>query len=126
MSWDVIDANAFDAGRLDVGIEYNWTRRDLQGGSAASGTAGAGNGIENRILGQTTVRIRYKTKSRLKPGRSLSSIFGMFPYLFDLGRVGTRMVHIPSVEDRICFVESAALKRCCRYVLKTWVIHTKE
>jgi hypothetical protein len=40
----------FGSGWLDVGIEYLFTRRDLFGGSAAAGSAGAGLGVANRIV----------------------------------------------------------------------------
>ena len=41
----------FGSGTVDVGLEYVFTRRDLFGGSAAAGTAGAGLGVANRIVG---------------------------------------------------------------------------
>ena len=40
----------FNAGWLDLGIEYLFTRRDIYGGSIATGPAGDGYGIANRIL----------------------------------------------------------------------------
>lgn len=40
----------FSSGWLDVGIEYLFTRRDLFGGAQASGPAGFGHGIANRVL----------------------------------------------------------------------------
>jgi hypothetical protein len=40
----------FGSGWLDVGVEYLFTRRDLFGGSAAAGSAGAGLGVANRIV----------------------------------------------------------------------------
>ena len=43
-------AGVFGSGWLDVGIEYLFTRRDVFGGSAATGSAGYGNGIANRVL----------------------------------------------------------------------------
>ena len=46
----------FNSGWLDVGLEYVFTRRDLFGGSAAAGSAGAGLGVANRILAAAVVR----------------------------------------------------------------------
>jgi hypothetical protein len=43
-------------GWLDTGLEYLWTRRDVLGGAQATGSAGAGHGIANRILGAAVVR----------------------------------------------------------------------
>ena len=40
----------FGSGWLDVGLEYVFTRRDLYGGAAAAGPAGAGFGIANRFV----------------------------------------------------------------------------
>lgn len=40
----------FGSGWLDIGLEYVFTRRDLQGGATAAGPAGLGHGIANRIL----------------------------------------------------------------------------
>jgi hypothetical protein len=40
----------FGSGWLDVGLEYVFTRRDLFGGVAAAGPAGAGFGIANRFV----------------------------------------------------------------------------
>ncbi len=40
----------FGSSWLDVGIEYVYTRRDLFGGSATAGSAGAGFGIANRFV----------------------------------------------------------------------------
>ncbi|MBX9750683.1 MAG: porin [Roseococcus sp.] len=40
----------FGSGWLDIGLEYLYTRRDLQGGAAAAGTGQAGHGIANRFL----------------------------------------------------------------------------
>jgi hypothetical protein len=41
----------FGSGWIDIGLEYVFTRRDLFGGSAAAGSAGAGLGVANRIVG---------------------------------------------------------------------------
>ncbi len=46
----------FGSGAVDVGLEYIFTRRDLFGGSAAAGTAGAGLGVANRIVGAVVGR----------------------------------------------------------------------
>lgn len=46
----------FGSGWLDVGLEYVFTRRDLFGGTGAAGSAGAGLGIANRILGAAVAR----------------------------------------------------------------------
>jgi hypothetical protein len=46
----------FGSGWLDVGAEYVFTRRDLFGGSAAAGPAGAGYGVANRLLFATIAR----------------------------------------------------------------------
>jgi len=46
----VSDAGVFGSGWLDVGLEYLFTRRDIFGGSAATGPAGYGTGIANRVL----------------------------------------------------------------------------
>jgi hypothetical protein len=43
-------------GWLDIGIEYLFTRRDILGGAQATGPAGAGHGIANRILGAVIAR----------------------------------------------------------------------
>ncbi len=43
-------------GWLDVGVEYLFTRRDIYGGAQATGSAGAGYGIANRILGAVVAR----------------------------------------------------------------------
>jgi hypothetical protein len=43
-------------GWLDTGLEYVWTRRDVLGGAQATGSAGVGHGIANRILGAAVVR----------------------------------------------------------------------
>jgi len=40
----------FGSGWLDVGLEYVYTRRDLFGGSAQSGSVGSGLGVANRFL----------------------------------------------------------------------------
>jgi hypothetical protein len=40
----------FGSGWLDLGVEYVFTRRNLQGGATAAGAAGLGHGIANRIL----------------------------------------------------------------------------
>jgi hypothetical protein len=46
----------FGSGAVDVGLEYVFTRRDLFGGSTAAGTAGAGLGVANRIVGAVVGR----------------------------------------------------------------------
>ena len=46
----------FGAGWLDVGVEYVFTRRDVYGGAAATGPAGVGHGIGNRIVFATIAR----------------------------------------------------------------------
>lgn len=46
----------FGSGWLDVGLEYVFTRRDLQGGSMAAGPGQAGHGIANRFLFATIAR----------------------------------------------------------------------
>ena len=46
----------FGSGWLDVGLEYVFTRRDLQGGPAAAGAGQAGHGIANRFLFATIAR----------------------------------------------------------------------
>jgi hypothetical protein len=46
----------FGSGFVDVGLEYVFTRRDLFGGSAAAGSAGAGLGVANRIVGAVVGR----------------------------------------------------------------------
>ncbi len=43
-------------GWLDIGVEYLFTRRDIFGGAQATGPAGAGHGIANRILGAVIAR----------------------------------------------------------------------
>jgi len=43
-------------GWLDVGLEYLFTRRDVFGGSSATGPAGAGYGIANRLVGAAVAR----------------------------------------------------------------------
>jgi hypothetical protein len=43
-------SGAFSQGWLDLGLEYLFTRRDIVGGSAATGGQGSGAGIANRIL----------------------------------------------------------------------------
>jgi hypothetical protein len=43
-------------GWLDVGVEYLYTRRDIFGGAQATGTAGVGHGIANRLVGAAIVR----------------------------------------------------------------------
>ncbi len=45
-----------DTGWLDLGVEYVYTQRDVFGGSAATGAAGAGNGTANRVLGAAVGR----------------------------------------------------------------------
>lgn len=40
----------FGSGWLDLGLEYVFTRRDLEGGALAAGPGGVGHGIANRIL----------------------------------------------------------------------------
>lgn len=40
----------FGSGWLDLGVEYVFTRRDLEGGALAAGAGGVGHGIANRIL----------------------------------------------------------------------------
>ena len=42
--------NVVDTGWLDVGLEYVYTRRAVFGGAAATGAAGAGSGVANRVL----------------------------------------------------------------------------
>lgn len=51
-----INNGVFASGWVDLGIEYVFTRRDLFGGSAAAGGAGAGQGIANRIVGAAVGR----------------------------------------------------------------------
>jgi hypothetical protein len=46
----------FGSGWLDVGLEYVFTRRDVFGGAAATGPAGAGNATANRIVGAAIAR----------------------------------------------------------------------
>ena len=46
----------FGSGWLDVGLEYVFTRRDLQGDPAAAGAGQAGHGIANRFLFATIAR----------------------------------------------------------------------
>jgi hypothetical protein len=46
----------FGSGFVDVGLEYVFTRRDLFGGSASAGSAGAGLGVANRIVGAVVGR----------------------------------------------------------------------
>ena len=43
-------------GWLDVGLEYLWTRRDVFGGSSATGSVGSGMGVANRIVAAAIVR----------------------------------------------------------------------
>ncbi len=45
-----------DTGWLDAGIEYIYTKRDVFGGAAATGAAGAGYGVANRFMAAATVR----------------------------------------------------------------------
>ncbi len=52
----VIRDGTFGSGFVDVGLEYVFTRRDLFGGSAAAGSAGAGLGVANRIVGAVVAR----------------------------------------------------------------------
>jgi hypothetical protein len=40
-----------DTGWLDFGLEYVYTRRDVFGGAVATGPAGAGYGVANRLVG---------------------------------------------------------------------------
>jgi len=47
---------AVGTGWLDVGMEYLYTRRDIFGGAQATGTAGVGHGIANRLVGAAIVR----------------------------------------------------------------------
>jgi hypothetical protein len=51
-----IGNGTFGSGAVDVGLEYVFTRRDLFGGSAAAGSAGAGLGVANRIVGAVVGR----------------------------------------------------------------------
>ena len=51
-----ISNGSFGSGAVDVGLEYVFTRRDLFGGSAAAGSAGAGLGVANRIVGAVVGR----------------------------------------------------------------------
>ena len=44
------------SGKVDVGIEYLYSHRDLLGGSTASGAAGDGYGVANRVLFGVIVR----------------------------------------------------------------------
>jgi hypothetical protein len=46
----------FGAGWLDVGLEYVFTRRDIQGGATAAGPGQVGHGIANRFLFATIAR----------------------------------------------------------------------
>jgi hypothetical protein len=46
----------FGAGWLDIGLEYVFTRRDIQGGAAAAGPGQVGHGIANRFLFATIAR----------------------------------------------------------------------
>jgi hypothetical protein len=52
----VSEAGVFGSGWLDVGLEYVFTRRDIFGGSAATGSAGYGTAIQNRVLGGVVAR----------------------------------------------------------------------
>jgi hypothetical protein len=45
-----------DTGWLDAGFEYIYSKRDVFGGSAATGTAGLGYGVANRFMGAAIVR----------------------------------------------------------------------
>lgn len=45
-----ISGTTVNTGWLDVGLEYVYSRREVFGGGAAAGTAGAGHGVANRIL----------------------------------------------------------------------------
>ncbi|MCO5129815.1 MAG: porin [Xanthobacteraceae bacterium] len=45
-----------DTGWLDAGIEYIYTKRDVFGGAAATGAAGAGYGVANRFMAAAIVR----------------------------------------------------------------------
>jgi hypothetical protein len=44
-----VNDGVFGSGWLDLGIEYVYSRRDLDGGSNAAGAAGDGHGVANRI-----------------------------------------------------------------------------
>lgn len=46
----------FGSGWLDVGVEYVFTRRDIQGGSSAAGAGQSGHGTANRFLFATIAR----------------------------------------------------------------------
>lgn len=46
----------FGSGWLDVGMEYVFTRRDIQGGATAAGAGQVGHGIGNRFLFATIAR----------------------------------------------------------------------
>jgi hypothetical protein len=45
-----------DTGWLDAGFEYIYSKRDVFGGSAATGAAGLGYGVANRFMGAAIVR----------------------------------------------------------------------
>jgi hypothetical protein len=45
-----------DTGWLDAGVEYIYSKRDVFGGSAATGAAGLGHGVANRLMGAAIVR----------------------------------------------------------------------
>jgi len=45
-----------ETGWLDAGIEYIYTKRDVFGGAAATGTAGLGYGVANRLMAAAIVR----------------------------------------------------------------------
>jgi hypothetical protein len=45
-----------DTGWLDAGLEYIYSNRDVFGGSAATGAAGLGYGVANRLMGAAIVR----------------------------------------------------------------------
>lgn len=51
-----IQNGTLNTGRIDAGIEYVYSRRDLYGGAAAAGATGYGQGIANRLLGAVIVR----------------------------------------------------------------------
>jgi len=46
----------FGSGWLDLGVEYVFTRRDVEGGAQATGTGVAGHGVANRMLFRATAR----------------------------------------------------------------------
>lgn len=52
----VASNGAVDTGWLDVGLEYIYSKRDVFGGSAATGAAGSGYGVANRFMGAAIVR----------------------------------------------------------------------